>query len=60
LGGSVVTLSNGALRADWRAARVRLASFWKRLDVRGTFFWSEIVNPIANVTLTVQPSLITR
>ena len=56
----MVTLSNGALRADWRAARVRLASFWKRLDVRGTFFWSEIVNPIANVTLTVQPSLITR
>jgi outer membrane receptor protein involved in Fe transport len=61
--GNVVTLSNDALGAERLTggeAGVRLASFRKRLDVRGTFFWSEIVNPIANVTLAVQPSLITR
>ena len=31
-----------------------------RLGVRGTFFWSEIINPVANLTLSTTPSLITR
>jgi outer membrane receptor protein involved in Fe transport len=30
------------------------------LSLRGVFFWSQIVNPIANVTLSVTPELITR
>jgi outer membrane receptor protein involved in Fe transport len=30
------------------------------LNVRGTFFWSEITRPVANVTLSVTPALITR
>jgi len=35
-------------------------AFAERLAVRGTFFWSEITRPIANVTLSVTPALITR
>ena len=31
-----------------------------KLNVRGTFFWSEITRPIANVTLSITPALITR
>ena len=34
---------------------------WERkLDLRGTFFWSDIVDPIDNVTISSTPSLITR
>ncbi len=61
--GNVLTLSNDALRAERLTggeAGVRVASFRKQLDVRSILFWSEIVNPIANVTLAAQPSLITR
>ena len=32
----------------------------QKLELRGTFFWSDIVNPVANVTLSTTPSLITR
>jgi outer membrane receptor protein involved in Fe transport len=32
----------------------------RRLTGRGTFFWSDIVNPVANVTLSTTPTLITR
>jgi len=28
--------------------------------LRGNFFWNEITRPVANVTLTTTPSLITR
>jgi outer membrane receptor protein involved in Fe transport len=61
--GNVVTLSNDALRAERLTggeAGAGVTSFRKRLGVRGILFWGEIVNPIANVTLKVQPSLITR
>ena len=30
------------------------------MTLRGTYFWSQIVNPIANVTLSSTPALITR
>lgn len=61
--GNVMTLSNDALRAEWLTggeAGASVVAFHKRLNVRGTFFWSDIVNPIANVTLQVQPTLIIR
>src|SRR4030095_165063 len=32
----------------------------RKLNVRGTFFWSELTRPVANVTLSVTPALITR
>lgn len=56
--GPVFTLSNHLLRAErltGSEAGLRVTTLEKRLDVRGTFFWSEIVNPIANVTLMMQP-----
>ena len=32
----------------------------QRLMLRGNFFWNEITRPVANVTLTTTPNLITR
>ena len=61
--GSVLTLANDKLRAERLTggeAGASFAAFDKKLNVRGTFFWSEIIRPVANVTLTVTPSLITR
>jgi outer membrane receptor protein involved in Fe transport len=37
-----------------------VTSFNGRFNFRGTFFWTEINRPIANVTLNVAPALITR
>jgi len=37
-----------------------VAAFDRKLNVRGTFFWSEIIRPVANITLSVTPALITR
>jgi outer membrane receptor protein involved in Fe transport len=61
--GSVLTLANDKLRAERLTggeAGASYAAFGRKLNVRGTFFWSEIVRPVANVTLTVTPALITR
>ena len=61
--GDVVTLSNDKLRAERLTggeAGVRFAGLGSKLDLRGTFFWSEITRPIANVTLSIIPGLITR
>ncbi len=61
--GSVLTLANDKLRAERLTggeAGVSFAAFDRKLNVRGTFFWSEIVRPVANVTLSVTPALITR
>jgi outer membrane receptor protein involved in Fe transport len=61
--GNVVTQNNATLRAErltGAEAGVNVTGFDRKLDVRGTFFWSDIVNPIANVTLTTTPTLITR
>jgi outer membrane receptor protein involved in Fe transport len=61
--GDVVTLSNDKLRAERLTggeAGVRFAGLGRKLDLRGTFFWSEITRPIANVTLSVIPGLIRR
>lgn len=61
--GNVLTLANDKLRAERLTggeAGASVAAFDRRLNVRGTFFWSELTRPIANVTLTVTPGLITR
>jgi len=61
--GNVLTLANDKLRAERLTggeAGISAAAFDHKLNVRGTFFWSEITRPIANVTLSVTPALITR
>src|SRR6185295_4587790 len=61
--GSVLTLANDKLRAERLTggeAGASISAFDRKLNVRGTFFWSEIIRPVANVTLTVTPALITR
>ena len=61
--GNVLTLSNPALEAERLTGGEIAASasaFHRRLTARSTFFWSDLSQPVANVTLTVQPSLITR
>ena len=61
--GSVLTLANENLRAERLTggeAGASFAAFERKLNVRGTFFWSEIIRPVANVTLSVTPALITR
>lgn len=61
--GNVLTLANDQLRAERLTggeAGVSIAALERKLNVRGTFFWSELTRPIANVTLNVTPALITR
>src|SRR5581483_11675331 len=61
--GNVITLQDPNLLAErLTGAEGGLAFYNKsgKLAVRGTAFWNEIVNPVANLTLSVTPSLITR
>ena len=61
--GNVLTLANPALTGEHlTGGEAGLSKQWweKRLTVRANFFWSEIVDPVANVTLTTTPTLITR
>lgn len=61
--GSVLTQANDKLRAERLTggeAGASIAAWDHKLNVRGTFFWSELIRPIANVTLSVTPALITR
>ena len=61
--GNVLTLANSQLEAERLTggeAGVRIVPFSQRLTARGTFFWSDISRPIANVTLGTTPALITR
>jgi outer membrane receptor protein involved in Fe transport len=60
--GNVVTLANNGLTAEQLTGAEAGASYspWhERVSVRGTLFWSDISDPIANVTLSATPSLIT-
>jgi outer membrane receptor protein involved in Fe transport len=41
-------------------AGARINFFNQKLVVRGTFFWNQISQPVANVTLTTTPALVTR
>ena len=61
--GNTLTLANSNLTAEQLTGAEAGASYntWhNRLSVRGTFFWSDINDPIANVTLSTTPSLITQ
>ncbi|HEX5411306.1 MAG TPA: TonB-dependent receptor [Terriglobia bacterium] len=61
--GNVVTDANSELKAERLAgaeAGAQFDAFSSKLTGRGTFFWSDVTDPIANVTLSVTPSLITR
>ncbi len=61
--GNVVTNANPALRAERLTggeAGASVQTWSERLTIRGVAFWSEIVDPIANVTLATTPNLITR
>lgn len=61
--GDVVTLANPDLRAERLTggeAGALVDVFEGRLSVRGTAYWSEVTRPVANITLSVTPELITR
>jgi outer membrane receptor protein involved in Fe transport len=61
--GNVLTQNNSALRAETLTggeAGLTTTGWDGKLNVRGTFFWTETSDPVANVTLSVTPSLITR
>jgi outer membrane receptor for monomeric catechols len=59
----VLTLANPALSSEHLTggeAGASLPTWDNRLTLRGDFFWSEIAQPVANVTLSTTPALITR
>ena len=61
--GDVVTNANSDLSAErltGAEAGAQFGAFRNKLTGRGTFFWSDVTDPIANVTLSVTPTLITR
>ncbi|HYG11186.1 MAG TPA: TonB-dependent receptor [Pyrinomonadaceae bacterium] len=61
--GDVLTQANERLSAERLTggeAGVSVTPLSRRFDIRGTFFWAEITRPVANVTLSVTPTLITR
>src|SRR5689334_18586954 len=61
--GNVVTNANAALTAERLTGGeggIGWQEFGERLFVRGNFFWSQIDDSIANVTLSTTPALITR
>ncbi|MGH9503949.1 MAG: TonB-dependent receptor [Terriglobales bacterium] len=61
--GNVFTESNANLRAErlTGAEGGAIVTGWsRRVMLRGNFFWNQITRPVANVTLTTTPSLITR
>ncbi|HEX5759919.1 MAG TPA: TonB-dependent receptor [Thermoanaerobaculia bacterium] len=61
--GDVVTLANPGLAAE-RLAGAETGALWSadggRVTARGTLFWMEVTDTIANVTLAVEPGLVTR
>ena len=61
--GNTVTESNPNLRSEELTggdASVAVNGFQHKLEARGTFFFNEIIDPVANVTLTSTATLITR
>jgi outer membrane receptor protein involved in Fe transport len=61
--GDALTLANENLRAERLTggeAGGQLSSFNRRLIVHTAFFWTEVTRPVANVTLSITPALITR
>ncbi|MGA2360473.1 MAG: TonB-dependent receptor [Terriglobales bacterium] len=61
--GDILTYNNPYLNAERMTgaeAGVNVAGWDRKLGLRGTFFWSDIVNPVQNVTISQTSSLITR
>lgn len=61
--GNTLTNANPNLRSEQLTggdAGVSVYAFHRKLETRGTFFFNEIVDPVANVTLSSTPALITR
>jgi len=61
--GNVVTLANENLRAEKLTgveAGLRWSSWQNRFEMQSNFFWNNINQPVANVTLQTTPALITR
>lgn len=61
--GNVLTLANENLRAERLTGGevgVSVRSIDEKLSVRGTVFWAEVSEPVANLTLSVTSALITR
>ena len=60
--GNTMTLANDMLVAErltgGEASAILHSS--ERLSLRGTFFWEQVARPVANVTLTSTPALITQ
>jgi outer membrane receptor protein involved in Fe transport len=61
--GNVLTLANPDLTGEHLTggeAGLSYQTWENRLTLRGNFFWSDIADPVANVTITSTPALITR
>jgi outer membrane receptor protein involved in Fe transport len=61
--GNTLTESNASLVAERLTggeAGVAVKGFHDRFEVRGTAFLNEMIDPVANVTLSTTPTLITR
>jgi outer membrane receptor protein involved in Fe transport len=61
--GDVLTNANENLRAERLTGSdlgFIFSDLWRKMDLRTTFFWMEMTRPVANVTLTTTPTLITR
>jgi outer membrane receptor protein involved in Fe transport len=61
--GNVITQANATLhaeRANGAEVGTSVNAIDQRLVIRGTVFWTEIDQPVSNVTLNVTPALITR
>ena len=61
--GNTLTNANPSLRSEELTggdASLAVNGFQHKLEARGTFFFNEIVDPVANVTLSSTPTLITR
>jgi outer membrane receptor protein involved in Fe transport len=61
--GSVVTQANAALIAEHLTgaeAGAKVNGWNGKVEARGTFFWSDIVDPVSNVTISSTSTLITR
>lgn len=59
--GNVLTLANSNLEAErLTGVDAGIGGEWKRAAARATFFFARVEDPVANVTLTTTPALITR
>jgi len=61
--GSTVTQNNPGLRAERLTGAetgIRATAFHQKFESRATVFWTDIVNPVTNVTLSSTPALTTR